>query len=119
MHFGVWLSYTGTVCILVLRVKKENSTTTDFARFSEPFNTSYGCLQQSKGTALYCDHVKHTFKHSISLKQKAFNVKESIFSHWDSVLASWWKITSLTQYLLSNYLSLMDTMDPIILYKGL
>lgn len=51
--------------------------------------------------------------------KKALSMEESIFRHCEGVLASWWEITSLTQDLLSNYLSLMDTMYPIILDKGL
>lgn len=31
-------------------------------------------------------------------------MRESIFSYWEGVLASWWEITSLTQYLLSTSL---------------
>lgn len=48
----------------------------------------------------------------MSLKYKASSMRESIFSHREGILASWWEITYLTQYLLSTYLSLMDAIYP-------
>lgn len=47
------------------------------------------CLQQGEQTALYWYHVKYTFKYNISLKHKAISMRESIFSHWEGILASW------------------------------
>ena len=81
----------------------------------QAINTPDRRLQQGEGSALYWYNVKNTFKYNISLKHKAIGMRQSIFSYWEGVLAIWWEVTSLTQYLLSTYLSLMDRMYPITL----
>lgn len=105
--------------ITTSRIKTENIITADGARFSK-LSILWTDVSSKVKRLHYIDIMLSILLNIILPLSTQLSAWEKAYSDIGRVsLPAGWEITSLTQYLLSTYLSLMDIMYPIILGKGL